>query len=613
MKTDKLNRRNFLRTAGIGAASLSAERALRAGEGMAKGLKSTGVSVAALAAQTAAAGLAGRGGKAKRPNIVILFVDDMGYSDVGCFGGEIDTPNLDKLAADGVRLTQFYNTSRCCPSRAALLTGLYPHQAGIGMMVYRSYGEGYAGNLTDQCVTFGEVLRSAGYQTMMAGKWHAGHEPRSRPEVRGFDRFTGIYPHIDSYWKVLRACDIYRDKKLLIPAGEKPVNPYNPTREFYTTDFFTDAAMDYVDQALKDPSKPFLLHVCYNVPHFPLEAPDELIEKYRGKYTKGWDKLREEKLERMKKMGIVSGRQTLPRVRGFVNRKIAGFGGVGVETDYLPKWDALSEADRRELDFRRAIYAAQIDRFDWNVGRIVSHLRKRGVLDNTLILFFSDNGCSGELGLYGMNWGKYTRANYRKWRKAGGWSISQGQCWASYSNAPLRKYKKFVHEGGIASPFIAHWPAGIKKPGRIRGERMFHLIDVMPTLCEVAGAKYPKTYEGRKVLPAAGVSMAGFITGADAKAKPRTLYWQHENHAAIREGNWKLVTVNDRDDKAWELYDLSEDRSESENLVAREPKIAQRLKKKWRRWAEDVNALPYPEKRGKPKPVPWPPRAWPAG
>ena len=219
-----------------------------------------------------------------RPNIVILFVDDMGYSDVGCFGGEIDTPHLDRLAARGVRFTQFYNTSRCCPSRAALLTGLYSHQAGIGMMVYRDHGPGYQGNLSDQCVTFGEVLRSAGYQTMMVGKWHAGHEPYSRPEVRGFDRFTGIYPHIDSYWKVLRACDIYRDQQLLIPAGENPVNPYRPDEEFYTTDFFTDAAIDYVDRALEDKSKPFLLHVCYNVPHFPLEAPDDLIveEKVSG-------------------------------------------------------------------------------------------------------------------------------------------------------------------------------------------------------------------------------------------------------------------------------------------------------------------------------------------
>ena len=549
-----------------------------------------------------------------RPNIVILFVDDMGYSDIGCFGGEIETPNLDRLAERGVRFTQFYNTARSCPARASLLTGLYPHQAGIGMMVYRNSGDGYEGNLNDKCVTFGEVLGSAGYRTMLVGKWHAGHEPHSRPEVRGFQRFTGIYPHIDSYWKVLRACDIYRDRKLFIRAGETPVNPYHPEREFYTTDFFTDTALDYIDSASKERSKPFLLHVCYNVPHFPLEAPDDLIEKYRGRYMAGWDALREKKLERMKRMGIVKQTQKLPRVRGFARRKKPGIPfRVTARTGHLPAWKDMSDEHKRELDFRRAIYAAQIDRLDQNVGRIVARLKERGVLDNTLILFFSDNGCSGELGPFGMNWRKYAAANYAKWRKAGGWSISQGQCWASYSNTPLRKYKIFVHEGGIASPFIAHWPAGIKKQGRTFGDQMFHLIDVMPTLCELAGAKYPETFEGRKITPAQGISMVPFLTGAGADAEPgqRTLYWQHENHAAIREGDWKLVTLNDRDEKAWELYNLADDRSESQDLVKERPAIAERLAKEWRRWAEEVHAIPFPEKRGRPKGVKWPPRPWP--
>lgn len=555
------------------------------------------------------------GGEEKpRPNIVILFVDDMGYSDIGCFGGEIKTPNLDELATNGVRFTQFYNTARCCPARASLLTGLYPHQAGIGMMVYRDYGVGYMGNLNHRCVTFSEVLRSAGYQTMLVGKWHAGHEPHSRPEVRGFDRFTGVYPHIDSYWKVLNGCDIYRDKKLFIRAGENPVNPYNPHEEFYTTDFFTDNALDYMDEALQDKSKPFLLHVCYNAPHFPLEAPDDLIAKHRGRYMRGWDKLREEKLSRMKKMGIVGKSQKLPQVRGFDRQERPGLDyKPTVDTDYLPKWDLLNEEDKQELDFRRAIYAAQIDRLDQNVGRIIEHLRKRGILDNTLILFFADNGCSGELGRFGMNWGEYTRGNYREWRKRGGWSISQGQCWASYSNTPLRKYKIFVHEGGIASPFIAHWPAGMGKPGGIVKEQMFHLIDVMPTLCEVAGTAYPETYKGRQITHAQGISMVPFLSDADATAEARTLYWQHETHAAIREGDWKLVTSDDRDERAWELYNLSVDRSESEDLREQHPKIAQRLREKWCHWAEETHVLPRPETRGNLKRVPWPPRPWPEG
>ena len=575
MSTDKrgMTRRGFLGAAGLGAAALAADVAE----------------------------------KAMRPNILIIFVDDMGYSDPGCFGGEIPTPNLDHLAARGVRFTQFYNAARCCPARAALLTGLYPHQAGIGMMVYRDCGEGYRGNLNDRCVTFGEVLGAAGYQTMLVGKWHCGHRPHSRPEVRGFQHFTGIYPHIDSYWKVLRGCDIYRDGRLFIPAGENPKNPYRPDEEFYTTDFFTDVALDYLDEALGDRSRPFLLHLCYNVPHFPLEAPDDLIEHFRGRYAKGWDRLREEKLERMKAMGIVGPKQKLPRVRGFARRKWDRLiFKRAAPTGYLPAWGDLDEGARAELDFRRAIYAAQIARLDQNVGRIVERLTERGALDNTLILFFSDNGCSGELGPFGMNWGRYTSKNYKTWRKKGGWSISQGQCWASLSNTPLRKFKIFVHEGGIASPCIVHWPGGIARPGRLVTNQAFHLIDIMPTLCEVAGAKYPTTFEGRDIIPAQGISMVPWFRNPDAPARPRTLYWQHETNAAIREGDWKLVTTLDRDQRAWELYNLAEDRSESDDLASRKPELVERLKKKWLRWAEDARVVPFPEQRGRPKPIPLP-------
>mgnify|MGYP006246095871 FL=1 len=254
---------------------------------------------------------------AKRPNIITILVDDMGFSDLGCFGGEIDTPNLDRLGVSGFRASQFYNTPRCCPSRACLLTGLYPHQAGVGMMVYRDFGDGYQGGLNDRCVTTAEVLRSAGYQTMLSGKWHVGHEPQFRPEVRGFDKFTGIYTHIDSYWKVLPGCEIYRDGELFIGSDGVPTDPYAPDQEFHTTEFFTNVALDYIDQACREPDYPFYLHLCYNAPHFPLEAPDKLIDKYRGRYQRGWDQLRAEKLERMQAMGIVPTTQTLPEAVGF--------------------------------------------------------------------------------------------------------------------------------------------------------------------------------------------------------------------------------------------------------------------------------------------------------
>jgi len=587
MKENKVRRREFLKTMGMGAAALGVSGVLP---------------------------FSCKQKIEERPNIVIIFADDLGFSDIGCFGGEIDTPNLDKLAANGKRFTQFYNTSRCCPSRASLLTGLYPHQAGIGMMVYRNYGDGYEGNLNDKCATLGEVLGTAGYKTMMVGKWHAGHEPYSRPEVRGFDNFTGVYPHIDSYWKVLKGCDIYRDKKLYIPEGENPVNPYNPDKEFFTTDFFTDNAMDYIDQGVQDTTQPFLLHLCYNVPHFPLEAPDDLIEKYRGKYKKGWDTLRKEKLERMKKMGLVSEDQKLPVVKSFEGEKREGFDfKPNVVGENLPKWESLNDKDRDELDFRRAMYAAQIDNFDQNIGRLVTHLEKRNILDNTLVMFFSDNGCSGETGRFGMNWGEHNSDNYSEWRKKSGWSISQGECWASYSNTPFRKYKMFVHEGGIASPFIAHWPNGIKNKGEIFNKQIFHISDIMSTVCDAAGISYPENYKGRKIKATAGISMLPFIKEDKRNMQPRTLFWQHQTAAAVREGDWKLVTVDDRDDTKWELYSLSTDRSETNNLIEKHPDIVKKLKAKWKTWAQDSNVMPYPEERGNLKKVKWPPKPWPAG
>jgi len=550
----------------------------------------------------------------QRPNFLILFADDLGYSDIGCFGGEIETPNLDALAKEGVRATQFYNTARCCPSRASLVTGLYPHQAGIGMMVYRRMGEGYLGNLNDRCVTFAEVLGAAGYQTMLAGKWHAGHRQESRPEVRGFQKFTGVYPHIDSYWKVLKGCDIYRDKKMFIPASEEPVNPYQPKKDFYTTEFFTDVALDYLNQAAAEKEKPFLLHVCYNVPHFPLEAPDDVIAKYRNKYKAGWDKLAAEKLARMKKLGIVPETQTLPPGLSYSSAKKEGMRFKVASIDEpLPRWESLSAADRDELDFRRAMYAAQVDVLDQQVGRIVKRLKKNGQFDNTLILFFSDNGCSGELGLYGMNWGKYTSKNYPEWKKKSGWSISQGQCWARYSNVPFQMYKRFTYEGGIASPFIAHWPKGLKKTDKICSDQIFHLVDVMATLCDASGAKYPKEYAGRKIRPAAGTSMLPYLRGDyDGKTVPeRTLYWQHETCAAVRRGNWKMTTINDRSDKDWKLFDVTNTRDELKNVAKQHPELVKKMLQDWKTWAAASDVTPWPETRPESNGRnPWPAPPW---
>jgi arylsulfatase len=313
---------------------------------------------------------------------------------------------------------------------------------------------------------------------------------------------------------------------------------------------------------------------------------------------KGWDVLRQEKLQKMEEMGIVSKNQKLSEERGYIRKKLGKIKmGYSVESAVLPKWDSLREEEKKELDFRRTIYAAQVERLDWNIGRIISRLKELNLLDNTLTLFFSDNGCSGEDSTFNMNWGKYTVENYPEWRKKSGWSISQGQCWASAFNAPLRKYKHFVHEGAIASPFIAHWPKWIWQQGELNTNQIFHVIDIMPTLWELSGAEYPRIYKGSEILPYQGNEHGPYFRNVGAKSVARTLFWQHKTCSAVRRGNWKLVTAFDRDQNSWELYDLSEDRSETENQVSEKQKLASELKELWFKWAKEVNVLPFPENR----------------
>lgn len=588
--------------------------------------------------------------ESQRPNMILILVDDMGYSDLGSYGGEIETPNLDRLAAGGVRFSQFYNNARCCPSRASLLTGLYQHQAGIGFMTYADWGAGYQGTLNQECVTLGEALKNAGYTTCVAGKWHvAAHKDppaHSLPENRGFDRSTVVRTHIDSYWKVLKGCDVYQDGKVVLPGdndNRNLKNPYHPEQDFYTTDYFTDVALDYVDGALEKSEQPFFLYLAYNVPHFPLEAPDETIAKYEAKfndpswiaeYGRGWDVMREKKLARQMALGLVGADQKLPEVSYFNNRKIMGGLQTGFEHNALPNWKDLPENIQQEVLFRRAIYNAQIDNLDENIGRLIDKLHATGVYDDTLILFMSDNGCSGEMGRFGTHflggqydhteagfengtyipgglqeseqWSHkdkvggvgYKKSNYQQWKKESGWATSQGQCWAAYSNSPLRKFKKFVHEGGIATPLIAHWPEGITAQGQIVKQQFFHFMDVMPTLLEVAGAKYPSVYQGTPRIPLEGISMLAHMQDPNRESSERLLFWQHETHSAARKGNWKIVTDNDRADSiTWELYELTRDRSETANVADVHPQIVEELANEWRNFAARVHVTPFPERR----------------
>lgn len=585
-----------------------------------------------------------------KPNIIVILADDLGYSDLGCYGSEIETPCLDDLAENGLRFTQMYNAARCCPSRASLLTGLYQHQAGVGFMVYADWGEGYEGSLNESGVTLGEALKEAGYTTFTSGKWHAAahRDPPSHslPENRGFDRSTVVRTHIDSYWKVLSNCDIYRDGKLLIPGDNDNTtlkNPYQPEKDFYTTEYFTDVALEYIDDALNKGGKPFFLYLTYNAPHFPLEAPDETIAKYEAllddpewlaEFGEGWDEMRQKKLARQKAEGVVPAGQRLPEVHYFNNVRVMPGMQTGTDRQVLPEWKDLSEEIKKEALFRRAIYNAQIDNMDENIGRVVDKLKEEGVYENTLILFVSDNGCSGEMGVFGTHFaggkydyaegewrdGEFTRrgtqeeggwsrkdklggvgymkSNYEQWKKFSGWATSQGQGWASYSNSPFRKFKKFAHEGGIASPLIVHWPKGFEARGEVSTQPYFHFVDIMPTLLEVAGAEYQENYGGKERLPLEGTSMLPYLRQPELKMEDRPIFWQHETHAAVRQGPWKLVTDNDRSEPIlWELYDLTDDRSETNNVAAEHPEIVAALSAEWERFANRVNAKPFPETR----------------
>ncbi|MFS4418015.1 arylsulfatase [Maribacter sp. 2307ULW6-5] len=510
----------------------------------------------------------------ERPNIVLILADDMGYSDLGSYGGEINTPNIDSLAHGGIRFTNFYNAGRCCPTRASLLTGVYAHQAGIGNMVYgKDLGGGYQGYLNRTSVTLAEVLGGAGYKTMMAGKWHVGHkEPDQWPTGRGFERFYGINIHVDSYWKVLEDCEVYLDGKLHIAATEDPKNDLHPEKDWYTTDVFTDYGIHFLNEEVakkKENKQPFFLYMAYNAPHFPLEAPDADIAKYKGKYLEGWDKLRKEKYERMKELGVISQ-----------NAKLSPPDNVN--------WDTLSQSDKENLDFRRAMYAAQIDNLDQNIGRLVQYLKDIGQYENTLVLFLSDNGCSAETDMFGMNWGKYTVNNYPEWKEESGWSVSQGKAWANVSNVPFRMYKRYNHEGGTATPLIAHWPKKIEAGQIIK--HTGHIVDIMATLGDLANAKYPGTYSGHTITSLEGKTLAPLFKGEPAE-EHEYIYWEHIGNRAIRKGDWKMVAISE---KPWELYNLKEDPTELNNLINDEPELVQELKNAYFAWAERADVREWP-------------------
>ncbi|MEW4489922.1 arylsulfatase [Thalassoglobus sp. JC818] len=512
-----------------------------------------------------------------RPNIVLIMADDMGFSDIGCYGGEIQTPNIDSLAEGGLRFTQFYNTGRCCPTRASLMTGLYPHASGVGHMVYSDRGVGYHPYLNKNCVTIAEALGSSGYRTMMAGKWHVGHQQGQWPTDRGFQHFYGIHIHVDSYFKVLPGCPVYYNDQLAIAPTVNPPNTLHPEQEWYTTDVFTDWSIKFLKESQSD-ERPFFLYTAYNSPHWPLEAPQENIDRCQGRYEGGWDVLRAQKLQKMKEMGIVQN-------------------GTQLSPSGCPEWSELTPDDQQELAFRREIYAAQIERMDENIGRIIQTLRESEQLDHTLIFFLSDNGCCAEGGMFGYKWNENSKENFADWRNESGRSSSMGEAWSNASNTPFRMHKRWVHEGGIATPLIAHWPQRIETPGGLT-HQPGHVIDILATCLDVADAAYPEEFNGHQIKQSAGKSLVPAFLQPQ-QVQDRTLFWEHEAHAAMRDGDWKLVTLNAHSPESWELYNLSEERTETNDLRSEHPERVDSMIARWTNWAEEANVLPWPKDRPK--------------
>jgi arylsulfatase A-like enzyme len=555
--SNKLNRRNFLKLTGIGAV-----------------IYSTGIFNLNCIVET---------NPDSRPNIVLIMADDMGFSDTGCFGGEVITPNLDRLAENGLRFTQFYNCARCCPTRASLLTGLYPHQVGMARN-----GQ----NLNHNNITIAEALKSAGYLTGMVGKWHLSHtkpldynrlhqkwldhqyDPglpfsplETYPTRRGFDKYYGVI------WGVIN----YFDPFSLVD-GMKPVKEV--PEDFYFTDAITDKAIKYIQEFSRD-QKPFFLYISHCAPHWPLHALPEDIQKYKGTYTDGWTILRQRRFQRQQKMGLFDRENTvLPDIQD---------GGL--------KWDKLSREEKEFQASKMSVHAAMVDKLDQSTGRILDALKTTAQLDNTLIFFLSDNGASPEIPQRpGFDRNAQTRdgkeIKYQGIYNPGTETTYTGigPAWSSASNTPYRFWKKESFEGGCHTPLIVHWPKGLKSIPGSTTDQVGHVADILPTCLEIAGAKYPTNFNGNPIPPLEGKSLLPVFEGKQRQGH-EILFFEHMGGKAVRIGEWKLVALNLG---VWELYNLSQDKTEMNNLAEKFPQKVEDMKKEWLAWSKRVNVPPPP-------------------
>ena len=543
-----------------------------------------------------------RSPSSRQPNIVLVMADDMGYTDIGCYGSEIQTPRLDKLASAGVRFTQFYNTSRCCPTRAALLTGLYSHQAGIGLMTGDRGFDAYRGDLNTHCVTLAEAVKTAGYRTYMSGKWHVTKHTRPQgpnhnwPLQRGFDRFYGTIIGAGSFWDPATLC---RDNQFITPVNDKQYEREN----YYYTDAISDNAVMYIDDHYQtNPADPFFLYVSYTSAHWPMHAFEADIKKYEGVYDGGYDPIREQRFAKAKKLGVIQPQWKL--------------------SPGASDWEKFPH---KQWDIRcMEVYAAMVDRMDQGIGQIVDELKANDAFENTIFIYLQDNGGCAEYYGRADNSDKRDKFDFKpfgpddlqtkiwppmqtrdgRWVRTGPETmpgeedtfVAYGLGWANTSNTPFRGYKHDGYEGGISTPFIVHWPAGIsrKQRGSIVHDPT-HLIDLMPTCVEAAGATYPsKFHDDQDIQPMEGISLLPALQGSSL-TRGAAIGFEHHGNLALRDGRYKIVSAyRNGEPTTWELYDMLQDRTELNDLSEKMPEKKQELIDKWQAWADRVGVQPWP-------------------
>lgn len=514
---------------------------------------------------------------AEKPNFLIIIADDLGYSDLGSFGGEIETPNLDALASEGVRLTDFQAAPTCSPTRAMLFSGTDSHQAGLGNMGELLQEDqkgkpGYEGYLNQRVANLAEVMQEAGYNTYTTGKWHLGRTEEQSPKARGFDRsfilVQGGASHFDDQRAIISVDPkaIYREdgKQVEVPKG------------FFSSEFYTDRMIQYIESD-KAEGKPFMAVLSYTAPHWPLHAPDEWIDKYQGRYAEGYEALRQQRLKRMQELGI------LPK-------------GVSANTPMaggLPSWEQLSDEERRREARSMEVYAAMVDNMDHHIGRMLAYLRQRGELDNTYVLFMSDNGADGNspIDLPGnREWMASDFDNSLKNMGRKGSYIDYGAQWAQVGATPFPFFKGFTSQGGTTVPVILRHPSLKAQAGQLNGQ-FFHVMDIMPTILELAGVEHPGTqFRGREVQPMQGVSM---LPGLHGKAMPeRAIGWELFGRRALRKGDWKMTWMNPPYGTAqWQLYNLAKDPAETHDLARQEPAKLAELLQEWDAYVKRNNVL----------------------